>query len=78
MTMSRTVKIRKHGNSLGVTFPKDLVGEFGFSEGDELYVVHTPQGIQLSPYDPTFEQALESAKRLMRRYPNAMRKLAEG
>ena len=76
--MGRTVKIRKHGNSLGVTFPKELVGEFGFSEGDELYVVHTPHGIQLSPYDPDFEQALESARSFMRRYPNAMKKLAEG
>lgn len=76
--MSKKLTIRKQGNSLGVTFPKDVVGEFGFSEGSELYVVHTPDGMLLTPYDQDFGEALEISRNVMRKYPNALRKLAEG
>ena len=34
-------------------------------------------GIELSPYDPDFDQELETARAVMRRYRNALRKLAK-
>lgn len=75
--MTKPLKIRKIGGSLGVVLPKELLGELGVSEGDLLYPVRTPEGVQLMPGDPDFEQALNSARDFMRRYPNAMKKLAE-
>jgi len=74
--MSQSVKIRKIGNSLGITL-SDQVREMGLQEGDSLYVVKTRDGIELTPYDPDFAEALEAAGDFMRLYPNAMKKLAE-
>ncbi len=74
--MSHPVRIRKIGNSLGVTI-SEQVREMGLKEGDSLFVVKTPNGIELTPYDPDFEAALEDARDFMRAYPNAMKKLAE-
>lgn len=76
--MTKKLKIRKIGNSYGVTLPKELIEALGVGEGDELYPVRTPNGVELTRYDPDFEQALEAGRRFMRRYPNAMKKLAEG
>ena len=74
--MSQSVKIRKIGNSLGVTL-SEQVREMGLQEGDSLYVVKTRDGIELTPYDPDFAEALDAGRDFMRRYPNAMKKLAE-
>lgn len=74
--MSQHVKIRKIGNSLGVTI-SEQVREMGLKEGDSLYVVRTPNGIELTPYDPDFAEAMEDAREFMRAYPNAMKALAE-
>lgn len=74
--MSHPVKIRKIGNSLGVTI-SEQVRELGLKEGDTLFVVKTQHGIELTPYDPDFEEAMEDAREFMRAYPNAMKALAE-
>jgi putative addiction module antidote len=77
--MTTKLKVRKVSRStLGVTLPKDLVAELGLAEGDELYVVRTPDGVELTRLDPDFEEALEISRRVIRKYPNAMKKLAEG
>ncbi len=76
--MSKPLKIRKIGTSLGLVLPKVLLAELGVGEGDKLYPVRTPGGVEFTQYDPDFEQALEAGRKFMRRYPNAMKKLAEG
>ncbi len=74
--MSHPVKIRKIGNSLGITI-SEQVREMGLEEGDTLFVVKTPNGIELTPYDPDFAEAMEDAREFMRAHPNAMKALAE-
>jgi putative addiction module antidote len=71
------VKIRRIGNGQGITLSKDLLHDLGASIGDELFVVKTPTGVQLSRFDPEFDRALEASRGFMRRYPNALKKLAE-
>jgi hypothetical protein len=39
--------------------------------------VRTPRGFELTPYDADFDKAVETARGFMRKYPNAMKKLAE-
>ncbi len=75
--MVRPVKVRKVGNSLGVVLPKKFLAELGLGEGDALYPVRTPGGVELTRYDPNFEQAIEAGRKFMRRNPSAMKKLAE-
>ena len=74
--MSRALKIRRMGNSLGVTL-SEQVRELGLGEGDSLYVIRTRAGIELTPFDPDFAEAIDEARAFMRTYPNAMKALAE-
>jgi hypothetical protein len=46
-------------------------------EGDTIYVTETPDGVQLTTYDPEFEQIMEAASQVTRRYRNALRELAK-
>ena len=50
--MIQTLKLRKIGNSVGVTFSKELLEKLNLSEGDTVFVTETEHGLQLSPYDP--------------------------
>jgi putative addiction module antidote len=74
--MTSELKIRKIGNSLGITLTEPLK-QMGLSEGDSVYVVQTPTGIELTPYDPDFAEALSDARDFMKGYPNAMKELAK-
>ena len=38
----------------------------------------TPGGVELTRYDPEFETGMDASRDFMRRYPNVLRKLAEG
>ncbi len=72
-----TIKIRKVGNSLGTTFPKEIVSKFNLTEGDTLFVTETHDGICLTPYNPDFEAAMTAFTATSKKYRNALRKLAE-
>lgn len=75
--MTKPLKIRKIGTSLGLVLPKELLAELGLGEGDKVFPVRTPEGVELTRYDPEFETAVKASRDFMRRYPNAMKKLAE-
>jgi putative addiction module antidote len=74
--MNKPLIIRKVGNSITVTV-SDLAKDMGLGEGDRAFAVRTPSGCELTPYDPNFDKAVETAREFMRKYPNAMKKLAE-
>ena len=76
--MTRTMKLRRIGNSLGITVPKDVLHHLGLEEGDEVFVVRTEGGAELTRYDPEFERAIEISRKVLHSYPNAMKKLADG
>lgn len=75
--MSSTVTVRKIGNSHGVILPKAELDQLGVGEGDKLFVVRTPGGIRLLPYDPDFARVMENARDFMHRYRDTMRELAK-
>ncbi|MGQ0484200.1 MAG: hypothetical protein ACT4SY_02445 [Hyphomicrobiales bacterium] len=74
--MNKPLTIRKVGNSLSLTI-SDIAKELGLGEGDKVYAVRTPRGFELTPFNAEFEKAVETARTFMRKYPNAMKKLAE-
>lgn len=74
--MSR-LKVVKIGNSLGVILPKETAQRLKIAKGDELSCVETSRGIELAAYDPGFEKKMTVARRVMRRYRNALRELAK-
>ena len=74
--MNKPLVIRKVGNSLSLTI-SDIAKDLGLGAGDKVYAVRTPRGFELTPYDANFEKAVDTARGFMRKYPNAMKKLAE-
>ena len=71
------LRVVKVGNSLGVILPKETAERLRVGKGDSLNCVETRGGIELSPYDPEFEKKMAVARRVMRRYRNALRELAK-
>ena len=72
-----TLKLTTVGNSTGVVLPKEILQRLRVEKGDTLYVVETPNGIELSPYNPDFAAQLAVAERVMREDRDVLRKLAE-
>ena len=71
------VKITTVGNSAGVVLPKEALARMKARKGDVLYLVETPNGYELTPYDKTFGEQLDAAHRVMGRYRHALRELAK-
>lgn len=72
-----TLKLTTIGNSTGVVLPREILQRLHLERGDTLYVVETPNGIELTPYDPDFAAQMEVAERVMREDRDVLRKLAE-
>ena len=75
--MAATVKITTIGNSVGIVLRKEVLNRLHVEKGDSLYLLDTPEGIQLTPYDPDFAAEMDAAKRVMRKHRDVLRKLAE-
>ena len=71
------LKLRKTGNSLSTTWPKELLSRLNVKEGDRLFVVETKHGVMLTPYDPQFERTLQNAEIVIERFKNAYKVLAD-
>ena len=75
--MTRELKLRQVGGSIGATLPKDMADRLNLGPGDRVLAVETDRGILLTPYDPTVERALAIAANAARKYRNALRELAK-
>jgi putative addiction module antidote len=75
--MATSVKITTIGNSVGILLPKEVLAKLKVEKGDSLYLVDTPDGIQLTPFDKDFADEMEAARRVMRKHRDVLRKLAE-
>jgi putative addiction module antidote len=73
----RTLKVRKIGNSLGVVLPKDVLAKLRVSEGDELSVSETPEGVALTGFDDEVARQVEIMRDIAKRYRSALRELAK-
>ncbi len=72
-----TLKITTVGNSTGVVLPKEILQHLHVDKGDTLYVLETPNGIELTPYNPQFTAQMEVAEQGMREDRDVLKKLAE-
>ena len=71
------LKIRAIGNSVGVVLPQEVLKKMKCREGDELYLLETENGIELTPYDPEFAKDMMLAEDIMQHNRNMLKKLAE-
>jgi putative addiction module antidote len=75
--MPNKLTLRKIGTSTGLILPKAELDRLHVKEGDDLYLIETPNGLELTPYDPEFEAQLQSAQKVMKKYRNTLRELAK-
>ncbi len=69
--------VRKIGNSLGVILPVEALHALHVREGDAVYLTEAPDGLQLTAFEPDFEETMRAAGNVMRRYRNALHELAK-
>ena len=75
--MVKEITVRRVGGSVGTTLPKDMAERLHVEPGDRLLAIETDEGILLTPYDPTVQEALEIAARTAKKYRGALRTLAK-
>jgi putative addiction module antidote len=75
--MATTTKIIAIGNSAGIILPKETLARLKVEKGDTVCLSETPVGLQISPYDEEFVAKMEVADRVIRRYRDAFKRLAE-
>jgi len=73
----RKVTLRQVGGSIGATLPKDMADRLHIKAGDDVFAVETEQGILITPYDPTFDEAMAAYRRTASKYRNALRELSK-
>lgn len=71
------LKVTKVGNSKAVILTKEAAARLKVEEGDALFLVETPTGYRLTPYDPSFEQKMEVARKVMKKRRTLLRELAK-
>jgi putative addiction module antidote len=72
-----TLKLVSVGTSTGTILPKEMLAHLKVKKGDSLFVVETPEGYLLTPYDPDVEKQLEAGRKFMREYRDTFRQLAK-
>ncbi len=75
--MNKPLKITAVGNSAAVILPKEVMARLRVEKGDELFVVETPNGIELRRGDPAFEEQMAALRHVMRKRRSALRELAK-
>lgn len=75
--MATSTKVIAIGNSAGIILPKDLLDRLKIEKGDTVFVSEVAGGLQVSPHDAEFSEKMEAADQVIRRYRDALKKLAE-
>jgi len=71
------VKVTAIGNSMGIVLPKEALTKLNVSKGDALFLVDNPEGLMLTPYQQDFDTQMAAAKKVLKKYRNALHELAK-
>jgi putative addiction module antidote len=75
--MNRPLKIVRIGNSKGVILPKEDLDRLNLDVGDTISCSATPDGLNLTTKGDEFERQMAAARKIMKRYRNALSELAK-
>lgn len=70
-------RLKKLGGSVAAVIPRAMLERLRLEAGDDVFVVETPDGILITPYDPDFRDAMAAYERGARKFRNALRELAQ-
>jgi putative addiction module antidote len=65
------------GTSVGIVLPKSITERLHLKKGDKVYINDTPNGVELTPYDPEVAEQMEIAEKIMHERRNVLNKLAK-
>ena len=71
------LKVTTVGNSSGVILPKEVLSKLRVHRGDTIYLVETPEGFRITPYDEEFARQMEAAEAIMHEDRDVLRALAK-
>lgn len=72
------VEAKKIGNSTGFIVPSGLAARMGIEAGKVFYMTEKADGsLQISPYDPDFDEAMKAAEEIMEEYRDTFAALAK-
>ena len=71
------VKVTAIGNSMGIVLPKEALTKLRADKGDMLFLIETPEGMTLTPYQQDLEAQMGVAEKVMKKYRNALHELAK-
>jgi putative addiction module antidote len=76
-TIMYALKLTQIGNSVGVVLPKEALAMLHVDKGDTVYLVESPDGFSLTPYDPEVAKQVEAGREFMREYLDTFHELAK-
>jgi len=75
--MSCTLKLTQIGNSIGVILPREVLGRLKLEKGESVFLMETPDGYAITPYDPTLDEQIQAGREFMREYRDTFHQLAK-
>ncbi|WP_018076952.1 AbrB/MazE/SpoVT family DNA-binding domain-containing protein [Thiobacillus denitrificans] len=71
------LKLTQIGNSVGLILPKDVLARLKLEKGDTVFLTETPDGVAVTPYDPSLEEQIEAGRAFMRDFRDTFHELAK-
>jgi putative addiction module antidote len=71
------LKLTQIGNSIGVILPKEALARLRLAKGQNVFLTETPEGLTLTPYDPSLEEQIEAGREFMREFRDTFHQLAK-
>ncbi len=62
---------------MGIVLPKEALTKLHVEKGDMLYLVDSPEGLTLTPYQQDLDVQMSAAEKVMKKYRNALHQLAK-
>jgi putative addiction module antidote len=72
-----TLKLTQIGNSVGVILPKEALARLRLEKGQSVFLTETPDGLVLTPYDPTLDDQIQAGRAFMRDFRDTFHQLAK-
>jgi putative addiction module antidote len=71
------LKLTQIGNSVGLILPKEVLARLKLEKGDTVFVTETPEGMAVTPYDPSLEEQIAAGRAFMRDFRDTFHELAK-
>lgn len=77
VSVMHSLKLTQIGNSVGVILPKEILARLKLEKGDTVFVTDSPDGLRITPYDPSLAEQIEAGREFMRDFRDTFRELAK-